>query len=345
MITITDLFNDPQRIPFTDLILKEDPSTGLQAIIAIHSTKLGPALGGCRFIEYPDTQSAIIDALRLAKGMSYKSAISGLDFGGGKAVIIKPHHNFDRIALFHAFGKMVAELQGRYITAKDSGSTLDDMDTIAKETRYVASTSVMSDPSPYTAHGVLRGMEAALLHEKGHSDLSDLTIAIQGVGYVGYFLAKELHERGAKLIVADIDANATLRCQIEFGAQIVDSKFIHQMPCDIFSPCALGGILNDETIPALNTKIIAGAANNQLESSAHGDALRARGILYAPDYLINAGGLIQATAKYQHASDTLAKEKIHNIYLALLDVFKRADALNLSTHTVADHIAEERLAA
>jgi leucine dehydrogenase len=246
----------------------------MRAIVAIHSTKLGPALGGCRFIEYPNTNAAIIDALRLARGMSYKAAISDLAFGGGKAVIIKPKGAFDRTALFKAFGRFVEELGGRYITAKDSGTTLEDMDIIATITNYVSSTSEMVDPSPFTAHGVRRGIEAAVKFQLGKDSLDGLRVAIQGVGYVGHYLAAELHALGAKLIVADTDTAAVTRCVNEFGAQAVGVDDIYAVDCDVFAPCALGAIINDVTIPRIKASIIAGAANNQLDENRHGKILK-----------------------------------------------------------------------
>jgi len=343
MNKINDIFDFQHSVPFTDLHFKSDPHTGLQAVIAIHSTKLGPALGGCRFIEYTDTDSAIIDALRLARGMSYKAAVSGLSYGGGKAVIIKPRRVFDRKSLFKAFGRFVDQLGGRYITAKDSGSTTEDMDIIATQTRYVASTSNMSDPSPFTAHGVYRGIEAAVKFRLGKDNLNGVTVAIQGLGYVGHYLAKELHECGANLVVCDINPQAAAACEKEFGAKIVSIDDIYDVECDVFSPCALGAIINDNTIARLKAPIIAGAANNQLAEAHHGEELKQRGILYAPDYVINAGGVIQAAIKYEQGSDEAAKQKIHNLYAELLGIFERAAKLHLPTNVVADHIAEERL--
>ncbi|MFN7098709.1 MAG: Glu/Leu/Phe/Val dehydrogenase dimerization domain-containing protein, partial [Gammaproteobacteria bacterium] len=207
MDKIKDLFDFQHSVPFTDLHFKSDPHTGLQAIVAIHSVKLGPALGGCRFIEYPDTDTAIIDALRLARGMSYKAAVSGLACGGGKSVIIKPKRVFDRESLFQAFGRFVEELGGRYIAAKDAGTTVNDMDIIAGQTKYVASTSQMSDPSPFTAHGIRRGIEAAVKFRLGKDSMDGIRVAIQGLG-VGHYLAQELHELGAQLIVCDINPQA-----------------------------------------------------------------------------------------------------------------------------------------
>lgn len=343
MNKVADLFDFQHSVPFTDLHFKSDPRTGLQAIVAIHSTKLGPALGGCRFIEYPDTDSAIIDALRLARGMSYKAAISGLAYGGGKSVIIKPKRVFDRKALFKAFGAFVNELGGRYIAAKDSGTVLEDMDIIASKTPYVCSTSSMSDPSPFTAHGVCRGIEATVKFRLGKDNLDGIKVAIQGLGYVGHFLAKELHERGAILTVCDLNPQAAAACEKEFGATIVSTEDIYDVDCDVFSPCALGAILNDSTIPRIRASIVAGGANNQLAEDRHGEMLKNRGILYAPDYVINAGGLIQATIMYEKGSEAMAKEKIHNLYIELLGIFERASKLHLPTNVVADHIAEERL--
>ncbi len=343
MDKLDDLFDFQHLTSFNDLHLKYDPATGMKAIIAIHSTKLGPALGGCRFVSYPQTGAAIIDALRLARGMSYKAAISNLPFGGGKGVIIKPAGPFDRKALFEAFGQFVADLGGRYITAKDSGTTLDDMDIISTITPYVSSTSEMVDPSPFTAHGVRRGIEAAVKFRLGRDDLDGLHIAIQGVGYVGHYLAKELHELGATLTVCDVDAAAVQRCVDEFGATAVDATAIYNVDCDVFAPCALGAIINDTTIPQIKASIIAGAANNQLEEPYHGKELQKKGILFAPDYVINSGGLIHATTKYQHGSDDLADQKIHAIYDSVLEIFQRATQQNLPPNVVADHIAEERL--
>lgn len=343
MDKINNLFDFERSVPFSDLHFKSDPKTGLQAIIAIHSTKLGPAFGGCRFIDYPTTDAAITDALRLARGMSYKNAISGLSYGGGKSVIIKPKQAFDRPAFFTAFGHFVAELGGRYITAKDSGTLLEDMDTIAKVTPYVSSTSNISDPSPFTAHGIRRGIEAAVKFRLGKDHLDGVKVAIQGAGSVGYYLAKELHALGAQLIVSDVNPKATARCAEEFGATVVTPDEIYQVDCDVFSPCALGAIINDTTIPLFKASIIAGGANNQLAEIYHGEELAKREILYAPDYAINAGGVIQAAIKYEHGSDETIKQKIHNLYYELLGIFERAAKFHLPTSVVADHIAEERL--
>jgi leucine dehydrogenase len=330
---------------FGDLHFKVDPKTGMKAIIAIHSTKLGPALGGCRFIEYPDTFTAVNDAMRLARGMSYKAASVNLPLGGGKSVIIKPPHAYDRDAYLHRFGEFVNELGGRYITALDSGTQLSDMDIIAEHTPYVASLSKHNgDPSPYTAKGVLKGIQAAVQFKLNKNNLSGLHIAIQGLGHVGYLVAHHLHELGVKLTVADINPALVERAVNEFNATAVATETIHKVPCDVFAPCALGAIINDITINQLQTPIIAGAANNQLAHTYHGQQLQAKGILYTPDYVINAGGLILAASKYLHTPEERVKEQIDSIYSHLLDIFTRAAEENRPTNDVADTMAQEKLA-
>jgi leucine dehydrogenase len=330
---------------FGDLHFKVDPETGMKAIIAIHSTKLGPALGGCRFIEYPDTQAALRDAMRLARGMSYKAALVNLPLGGGKSVIMKPKGSFNRNAYMHRFGQFVQEMNGRYITALDSGTLLEDMDIIAEHTPHVASLSKYNgDPSPYTAQGVLRGIQAAVAAKLGKDSMQGLHVAIQGLGHVGYHLATELHELGAKLTVADISAAAVDQAVRELGATAVSTENIHKVPCDVFSPCALGAIINDFTIGQLQTSIVAGAANNQLAHSFHGRTLHEKGILFAPDYVINAGGLIFAAAKYLHTPDQKANEQIDSIYNTLGEIFQRSAKENLPTSEIADTLAQERLA-
>lgn len=329
---------------FGDLHFKVDPATGMKAIIAIHSTKLGPALGGCRFIEYPDLDSAIQDAMRLARGMSYKAAHIGLPLGGGKSVIIKPKGPFDRTAYMHQFGKFVNELNGRYITALDSGTLLSDMDTIAEHTDYVASLSKYNgDPSPFTAKGILRGIQAAVACQLGKNSLEGLHIAIQGLGHVGYGLAGLLHEQGVRLSVADVSSEAVDSAVKAFGAKAVSTDSIHQVACDVFSPCALGAILNDQTIPQLQTTIVAGAANNQLAHAYHGRQLHELGILFAVDYVINAGGLIFAASKYLHTSETQVQENIEKIYSSLTAIFQRSKEEDTPTNEIADAMAKEKL--
>ena len=330
---------------FGDIHLKVDKETGMKAIIAIHSTKLGPALGGCRFIEYKDTRTALYDAMRLARGMSYKAASVNLPLGGGKAVIIQPSTPYDRTAYLRRFGQFINELGGRYITAVDSGTHLSDMDIIAEHTPYVASLSSHNgDPSPSTAKGVLRGIQAAVYFKLGKENLSGLHIAIQGLGHVGYLIARHLHEKGVRLTVADIAPALVERAVKEFGATATHTDNIHKIPCDVFAPCALGAVINDISINQLQTNIIAGAANNQLGHSYHGQKLHEKGILYATDYVINAGGLIFAASKYLHTPEQQVKEQIDGIRTSLLQIFTRSAEDNRPASEIADTIAQEKLA-
>lgn len=341
----TDFMNDALEQEFGDLHFKVDPKTGMKAIIAIHNTKLGPALGGCRFIEYANTAEAITDVMRLARGMSYKAASVNLPLGGGKSVIIKPAGSFDRQAYFHAFGRFIQELNGRYITALDSGSTLPDMDIIAEHTPYVASlSSDNGNPSPFTAKGVLLGIQTAVKAKLGRDNLSGLHIALQGLGNVGYELALYLHEAGASLTVADVDSEKVERAKKEFGAKSAATDSIHSVSCDVFAPCALGGVINDQTIQQLQTTIIAGSANNQLKKPRHGDELHQKGILYAPDYVINAGGLVFAAAKYFRHSDMAVEAQIEQIPISLQAIFQRSVRDNKPCSVIADQIAQEKLA-
>lgn len=330
---------------FSDLHFKTDSATGMKAIIAIHNTKLGPALGGCRFIEYPSTNDAILDAMRLAKGMSYKSAAVGLPLGGGKSVIIKPAGSFDRPGYMRAFGRFINELNGRYITALDSGTTLDDMDIMHNETPYVASLSKYNgEPSPYTARGVLVGLQAAVASKLGRDDLKGIHVAIQGLGHVGYKLAKHLHELGAKLTVTDVSKETLDQACKEFNAEKVEANKIHTVKCDVFAPCALGAVLNDTTVHQLQTSIVAGAANNQLSHPGIGKILHDKGILYCADYIINAGGLIFAAAQYLHTPQSTVSTHIDNIRDTLSKIFARSIQENTPASIIADRLAEERLA-
>lgn len=317
--TCLDLFSTTEAQGFGDIHFKSDPENQLQAIIAIHSTKLGPAAGGCRFRHYETTDAAIEDALRLARGMSYKAALAGLKSGGGKAVLILPDRLRDREALFESFGDFVESLGGRYLTAVDSGTSPLDMDIIARRTKHVLGASKSSggtgDPSPTTARGVRMGIEAAVRHLLNRDSLEDIHVAIQGLGHVGYPLARELHARGARLSVTDTHADHVQRCVDEFNARPIALEAIYSVECDVFAPCALGAIVNDETIKRFNTRIIAGAANNQLEHERHGNLLHERQILYVPDYVINSGGLIhvllnnpsECELRLSHMTETLAE--------------------------------------
>ena len=343
-INIDNFLEYADQHAFGDIHFKVDPKTGLHAIVAIHNTKLGPSLGGCRFLEYPNTGAALYDAMRLARGMSYKSACAGLPLGGGKSVILKPKTISDREAFFQSFGDFVHSLGGRYITADDSGTGIAEMDFIASRTPYVASGSrLQGEPSPYTAHGVKHGIDAAVLFKLNKTSLKGIHVAIQGAGKVGYFLAQELVEAGARITIADVNGAACEKAKKELGAEIVSIHDIHKVPCDVFSPCALGASINDETIAEIQAPIVAGAANNQLAHHFHGDRLFERGILYAPDYVINAGGVIHCAYQYDATMVENREQHIERIYDTLLTVFERSAKEHKPTNQVADNIAEEIL--
>src|SRR5512133_564203 len=287
------IFDTMSEMGHEQIAICHDKAAGYRGIIAIHDTTLGPALGGTRFWNYASDDDAIVDALRLARGMTYKNAVAGLNLGGGKSVIIGNNKTADREMIFRAHGRFVESLGGRYITAEDVGTSTADMDFVHMETDYVSGLAGRSgDPSPVTAHGVFRAIQASAKDRWGSDDLSSRTVAVQGCGHVGYYLAKELHEAGAKLVVTDIDAERVKRVVNEFGARGVAADELYGTTADIFAPCALGAIINDKTIPQLKVEIVAGAANNQLLEERHGDALERRNIIYAPDYVANAGGVI-----------------------------------------------------
>ncbi|MGH7600133.1 MAG: Glu/Leu/Phe/Val dehydrogenase dimerization domain-containing protein [bacterium] len=338
------LFEMMKTMGHEQLMFCHDEAAGYRAIIAIHSTKLGPAVGGARLWPYANDEEALIDALRLSRGMTYKSALAGLPFGGGKAVIIGDSKTVNREKLFRAHGRFVETLGGRYVTAEDVGTSTADMDIVRLETKHVAGLAARSgDPSPWTAHGVFRAMQAAAQY-RWHSDhLAGKTVALQGCGNVGYCLAKELHEVGAKLIVTDISAERVQRVVYEFGATAVKPEAIYHVAAHIFAPCALGAILDDETIPQLQVEIIAGAANNQLREAKHGTALQKRGILYVPDYLANAGGVINGCIEMLNWEPAQAMKKVNAIYDTALDIFTLAHEQGIATSEAADHLAEQRL--
>jgi leucine dehydrogenase len=331
------------RLGFGDFHIKIDLKTQLHAIVAIHSTRRGPAIGGCRFLHYDSSDEAIIDALRLGYMMSLKAAVSQLAHGGAKAVIIKPKVIKDREALFSAFGQFVQELGGRYITAVDSGTVAADMDVIACQTPYVTSTTQAGDPSLYTALGVRRGIEAAAQFKWGRSTLRGLHVAIQGAGRVGYHLAKELRAQDVRITMSDINSELLQHCVKELGVASVVPEDIYKIPCDVFSPCALGGILNLETIKKLQTSIVAGSANNQLAHRRYSALLQEQGILYAPDFVINSGGLIHVAAIYDHGDEQKAVQQIYNIYDTLLAMFVRSEREHRPTSEIAEIIAWENM--
>lgn len=344
-----DVFGNLSKYDFGEVHFKLDKASHLQAIVAIHDSRLGPALGGCRFIEYDTDDDAIIDALRLARGMTYKAALAGLPHGGGKSVIIRPKRHFDRVALFRAFGRFIEDLRGHYITAEDSGTGLEDMEIVRTQTTWVTGIDPAhggsGDPSPFTALGVRRGIEACVKFKLGKDTLKDVHVAVQGVGHVGYHLCKELHAQGAKLTVADVDKLKSERAQREFGAAVVSIDDVAKVDCDVFAPCALGAGLNDNTIPHLKAKVVAGAANNQLAEPRHGDDLHARGIVYAPDYAINAGGLINVAQEAKGYDAKASREKTLQIFNTIWDICERSKKLSAPTYKVADIMVEEKLAA
>ncbi len=334
-----------KKLGFGELFFKIEEINQLCAIVAIHSTRLGPALGGCRFIEYTSIDFAIHDALRLAQGMSYKAALANLPLGGGKTVLMRPKSLSDRSAYFRALGRFVNEFRGRYIIAMDSGVLIEDMDSIALETSYVVTTSKhKGNPAPYTALGVLYGIEAAVKFKLHRDHLEGVHVAIQGMGHVGFALANALQKKGARLTVCDNNIELIQRYSKDLQVKIVEPDEIYAVECDIFSPCALGAVLNDESISQLNTAIVAGSANNQLAKPQHAEVLHRKGILYAPDYVINAGGLIYAYAEYQNRLNReYVVQHISTIYSTLLEIFKCADKENKSPSVVADSLAESRL--
>ncbi|MBD9414448.1 Glu/Leu/Phe/Val dehydrogenase [Pseudomonas sp. PDM16] len=325
------------------LHLAHDPATGLRAIIAIHNTRLGTALGGCRYLPYPDEDSAIRDAIRLAQGMSYKAALAGLDQGGGKAVIIRPPHLDNRGELFEAFGRMIESLNGCYITAVDSGTSSADMDCIAQQTRHVTSTTCAGDPSPHTAMGVYSGIRATALARLGSDDLHGLRVAVQGLGNVGYALAEQLAAAGVELFVSDHDPGRVQLAVEQLGARPVSSEGLFSTPCDIFAPCGLGGVLNAQTVGQLHCAAVAGAANNQLAHADIADVLETRGILYAPDYVINSGGLIYVALRHRDESLPAITAHLARIGRRLTEVYGHAQAEKRSPARVADALAERIL--
>jgi leucine dehydrogenase len=340
------LFDTIAEMGHEQLVVCQDSASGYRGIIAIHSTTLGPALGGTRFWNYATDEEAIVDALRLARGMTYKNAVAGLNLGGGKSVIIGDNKTADREMIFRAHGRFVEILGGRYITAEDVGTSTADMDFVHMETDYVAGLAGRSgDPSPVTAHGVLRAIQAAAKERWGSDDLDERTVAVQGCGHVGYFLAKELHESGAKLIVADIDAERVKRVVNEFAATAVSPDDIYGVEADIFAPCALGAIINDKTIPRIRAEIVAGAANNQLLEERHGDELERRGILYAPDYVANAGGVINVYSELAGWTSARAFRKADEIFDTVLKVFAISKTDRIPTYLAADRLAEQRILA
>jgi leucine dehydrogenase len=330
-----------------EVVFFHDASSGLRAIIAIHSTALGPALGGTRFYPYASEDEALRDVLRLSHGMTYKAAAAELDLGGGKAVIIGDPRRAKSEELLRAYGRFIESLGGRYITAEDVGTSTDDMNTIRRETRFVAGVAPTmggsGDPSPMTAYGVYLSMLACAEDVWHEHSLRGRRVAVQGVGKVGHALVKLLVEAEAQVIVSDVDVDSVARAVRDFGVDTAPTDSIHAVDCDVFAPCAMGGVINDETIPQLRCRVVAGSANNQLAQPQHGKVLADLGILYAPDFVVNAGGLINVADELQGYRPERAKQAVEGVYRTLREVFTIARERHISTAEAADHFAELRI--
>ena len=329
-------FDDHEQVVFCS-----DDASGLKAIIAVHNTKLGPAVGGCRLWDYASDEEALVDALRLSKGMTYKNAMAGLKMGGGKSVIIGDAKTIKSDELFKAFGESLNGLNGRYLSAEDVNITTADIAIANTVTPFVTGTEGKSgNPAPFTALGTFLGIKASVKHKLNRDDLTGLKVAVQGLGSVGYALCEHLYNAGAKLFVTDINQDALNDAAAKFDATVVSLDAIYDQDVDIYSPCALGASINDETIKRLKAKIIAGCANNQLAEPRHDQALVDNGILYAPDYVINAGGIINISFEEDYSAD-MATKKVEEIYSTLIDVFTKADEQNMPTGIIADEMARE----
>lgn len=345
------VFDHPEFDQHEAVHFFNDPATGLKAIIAVHSTALGPAAGGCRFWQYDASEHALTDVLRLSRGMTYKNAIAGLPFGGGKAVILKDVDKSPE--LFRAFGRAVESLGGRYVTAEDVGVSVDDMRQVQAETRYVSglpqsgdNKAAGGDPSPWTALGVFLGIEAAVRARLDKASVAGLTVAVQGVGHVGFQLCKLLHEAGAKLVVADVSRDNLKMTAEAMPVTEVSTRDILFADADVLAPCALGNVVNSATIPEIKASVIAGAANNQLSVEADGDRLVDRNILYAPDYVINAGGIISVAREFfEQGSEEEVRSDIERIPERLTEIFRESETSGIATNRIADELAKRIVSA
>ncbi|MFQ6612146.1 MAG: Glu/Leu/Phe/Val dehydrogenase [Fidelibacterota bacterium] len=345
---MSEVFNSMNYKDHEQVVFCNDPNTGLKSIIAIHNTTIGPALGGCRMWSYRSEEEALKDVLRLSRGMSYKAAIAQLNLGGGKSVIMGDAKKNKSEILFRSFGQFVDGLGGRYITAEDVGTSVKDMEWVRMETKYVTGISRAlggsGDPSPVTAFGTYIGMKATIKKQTGKDDLSGLKVSVQGIGHVGYHLCKYLYDEGVKLFVTDIYEDNLKRVVDEFAATAIKPDEVYKLDVDIYAPCAMGATLNDETIPLLKCSIVAGSANNQLEKeSRHGQVLKDRGILYAPDYAINAGGLINVANELEGYNRDRAFQQAEGIFDTLLTIYDLADKEDIPTNKAADRVAEKRM--
>lgn len=336
------LFSHPEFDPHEAVIHLSDDARGLRAIIALHNTRRGPGLGGTRLWAYESEEAALTDVLRLSRGMSYKSALADLPFGGAKAVILA-NPDANRRQLFEAYGEAIERLGGQFITAEDVGTSPQDMDVVRTRTRHVSGLSSSGDPSPITAAGVFGGMQAALAHRFGTPDIAGRRVLVQGLGHVGYALCALLHAAGAQLLASDIDPKRLTQAEAMFGAIAVAAEDCLATPADVFAPCALGGILTAENVDRLAASIVAGSANNPLASAAVGQQLAERGVLYCPDYVINAGGLIHVAGCVLDLPPEAIAARLDGIASRLTDIFEQAAASGEPTSVIADRMAQARL--
>ena len=339
------MFDHPEFDEHERVVFCRRPESGLTAIIAIHSTTLGPAAGGCRMFPYRSTGAALTDVLRLSRAMSYKNALADLDLGGGKAVVVADPDAPEKHELLRAFAREVDALGGRYLTAEDVGVGIEDVELMRQETPHVFGLQSTGDPSPYTARGAFQGIRAAVKHKLGLESLAGLRVGVQGVGRVGFELCKLLADAGAHLVVTDVDAESLQRAVDTFGAEPVGVEAIDSHEIDVFAPCALGGVINEASIPRMKAVVVAGVANNQLAHDRDGDALHERGILFAPDYVANAGGMLNASGDILGSYDeSSVLDRIDRIYDRLLEIFARSQARNVAPHRVAFELARKKIA-
>ncbi len=346
-MTNISIFSHPDFNQHERILTFYDASSDTKGIIAIHNTFRGPALGGCRIWPYVNEAEAFKDALRLSRGMTYKAALANLNLGGGKAVIIANPKTDKNPQIFKALAEAINDLRGKYITAEDVGTCVADMTVVKQYTDFVVGLPVRpdqddGDPSPYTAYGVYQGLKASVKHRFNQDSVANLTVAVQGLGSVGYKLCKLLHQNGAKLIVADIDENNANSAMNEFEAKAVYPDEIYGVKADIFAPCALGGTINEDTLPQLKVAVVAGGANNQLFAPLYAERLKEKNILYAPDYAINAGGLIKVTYEGKDFTKEDVLAHVEQIYTTMLEVFEEADDAKILPNQAADRIAEKR---
>ena len=340
------VFDNSEYDNHEQVLFCRDREAGLFAIIAIHDTTLGPAAGGCRMWPYASVNDAVTDVLRLSQAMSYKNALASLPLGGGKSVIIGHPNKEKNEKLLISFARFVQRLGGQYYTAEDIGIGINDVEVLARESDYVFGLATTGDPSPFTARGCFEGIRAAVKHKHGRDSLDGLKVAVQGVGNVGLFVCKNLHEAGAELIIADVNPEAVAFAVENFGAKVVAPDEIYSQDVDIFSPCAIGGVLNEDTIPQLKTSIVAGVANNQLAEARHDQLLHDRGILYAPDYVINAGGMLNASGDiFGKYNVDQVMESVTGLYDATLRIFEMAQQEGRLASEVADDLARQKITA